>query len=217
MQIKEKFCDIVNELKNDSNKMFEWLIIFVMYAYPVFFFIGLLIGKYYFLQEFPLLLVFIISAIHFILKLKRGDKFNLNIIDICCVLMMICIILSTIFTKDMHQTLYGYAFDAEPFTHLIAYYMLVIIVSRLTSKSKKHILNCFVLLAYIEMVVALIQHTGVWQFECDNRSKYALSKGIAVGLTINQNHFAVITVIIYAAMIAIFMVLERKDKKRTSF
>ncbi|MCR5608457.1 MAG: O-antigen ligase family protein [Lachnospiraceae bacterium] len=214
MHIKEHLINYINKLKNDSDLMFEHLIICLMYSYPMLFFFGLLIGQYYFAQDFPLLFVFIISSLYFIINLIKGKKFNLTIIDICCGLMIVFITLSTIFSQDIKQTIYGYIYEGEPFTHIMTYYMLVVIGLHLKKENKIRILKSFFILSLIEMAVALIQHTGVWIFECDERSKSMLQNGIAVGFTVNQNYFSYLMVIINAVIIGIFLISETKNKKK---
>ena len=203
-----------------DEKYLTLIIIISMIAFPLFYLIGDIIGKEFFLQEEYLSLVGLIWSISmfvfgiFCLVNKKYRPKKIVLSDIFIVTSIIFSIISIIFSLNINWSLTGMKHYSETPLQVLGYFGLFFMCTLITKEeNKRAILNTFFVLGIFESGIAFLQNFRLWPYYNCFLEKYHFDYHVAFGLTQSCNVFVTLGIIFTALFSAQFIYSETKKEQ----
>jgi len=157
-----------------------------------------------------LLLLFIINFFFIIFINVRG-RIKFDKIDICLILLVVFGIISTIFSKNISVSLYGYWKRYEGLSQILYYYSLLYLSSFIFDNVYKKKIICFILIfGFINVFACFLQVFNIFEFIPINSRGVTLGQGFIT----NSNFFGSYMDICLGLSIGLFLYNNRDNFKK---
>lgn len=196
------------------------LLIIGMILLPSVEFICSLSANHFMWQEEIVILLGASSFICILLLALQRQQIAFYKSDLFIGLLLLFAILSLIFTKDMHQSLYGNKPSyREGILVFFSYYSVALFASRIIKTDyRKWILKIFLILGIVETFVGILQFNGLWPYSALFGDTVPIDECAfgyptwAFGFTENCNFFSALTVIFTGLGAGLFLISEGKKR-----
>lgn len=207
-------------IKTEIEKLGTILLIAGMILLPVVEFICSLSANHFMWQEEIVILMGATSFICILLLALQRQRITFYKSDFFIGLLLLFAILSLIFTKDMHQSLYGNKPSyREGILVFFSYYSVALFSSRIVKTDyRKWILKTFLILGITETLVGILQSNGWWPYSVLFDNMIPIDENAfgvphwAFGFTEHRNFFSALTVIFTGLSAGLFLLSEGKKR-----